>query len=212
MTWDEYATAWSKLHGGFDPRAAPGVVRGWVLAAYKIGSWLGGKRVSPLAVTIAGVMLCLAVPLAALGGRAGLAIGALLVLLAAMADGLDGAVAVVSGRVSRAGFLYDSVADRVGELAWLAAFWIAGAPGPLVVAAGAASWLHEYVRARAAAGGMTEIGAVTVGERPTRVSIAFSGLVFAVLGVPMVVFAAGWLLMQLIGFGQLILVARRALR
>ncbi|MEU4691172.1 CDP-alcohol phosphatidyltransferase family protein [Actinoplanes sp. NPDC023714] len=212
MTWDEYATAWSKLHGGFDPREASAVVRGWVLSAYRIGSFLGRKRISPLSVTIAGVVLCLAVPLAALGGSVGLAAGALLVLLAAMADGLDGAVAVVTGRVSRAGFVLDSVADRVGELGWLAAFWVAGAPGPLVVAAGAASWLHEYVRARAVAGGMAEIGAVTVGERPTRVSVAFTGLVFGALGVPMTVFAAAWLLLQSIGFAQLIFAVRRALR
>ena len=62
-------------------------------------------------------------------------------------------------------------ADRIGELGWLAAFWVAGAPGWLVVAAGAASWLHEYLRARATAGGMAEIGAVTAlgaqGERAT---------------------------------------------
>jgi phosphatidylglycerophosphate synthase len=211
VLWDEYATAWSRLHGGFDPRQASILVRGWVLGAYKIGSWLGRKRISPLSVTIAGVVLCLAVPLAALAGPAGLAAGALLVLLAAMADGLDGAVAVVTGRVSRAGFVYDSVADRVGEVGWLAAFWVAGAPGWLVVAAGAASWLHEYVRARAAATGMAEIGAVTVGERPTRVSIAFTGLVLGALSVPVFIFAAAWLLMQTIGFAQLVFAVRRAL-
>jgi phosphatidylglycerophosphate synthase len=212
VTWDEYAVAWSRLHGGFDPRTASPVVRGWVLGAYEIGSWLGRRRVSPLSVTLAGVLLCLAVPLAALAGPAGLAVGALLVLLAAAADGLDGAVAVVSGRVSRAGFVYDSVADRVGEVGWLAAFWVAGAPGWLVVAAGAASWLHEYVRARAAAAGMDEIGVVTVGERPTRVSVAFSGLLLGALSVPVLLFAGAWLLMQTIGFAQLVFAVRRALR
>lgn len=215
MTWEEYATAWSRLHGGFDPRRASPLIRGWVLGAYRIGSFLGRRRVSPLSVTVAGVVLCLAVPLAAQGGPAGLALGALLVLLAAMADGLDGAVAVVTGRVSRAGFVYDSVADRVGELGWLAALWVAGAPGWLVVAAGAASWLHEYVRARAAAGGMAEIGAVTVGERPTRVSVTVSGLLVGSLLWPdlvVTIAAAAWLAMQLAGFAQLISAVRRALR
>ncbi|WP_374238216.1 CDP-alcohol phosphatidyltransferase family protein [Actinoplanes sp. DH11] len=214
MTWDEYVTAWSKLHGGFDPRQAAPVVRGWVRGAYRIGSFLGRKGVTPFTVTAAGVLLCLAVPLAALAGRPGLALGALLVLLAAVADALDGAVAVVTGRISRAGYIYDSVADRVGELGWLTAFWVGGAPGWLVVTAGAASWLHEYVRARAAAGGMPEIGAVTVGERPTRVSIAFTALIAGAL-LPWPVFtvaAAAWLVMQAIGFGQLIFVVRRALR
>ena len=214
MTWDEYATAWSGLHGGFDPRSASPVVRGWVRLAYRIGSFLARRRVAPITVTIAGVLLCLAVPFAALAGRPGLALGALLVLLAAVADGLDGAVAVVSGRVSRAGFVYDSVADRIGELGWLAAFWVAGAPGWLVVAAGAASWLHEYLRARATAGGMAEIGAVTVGERPTRVSVGITGLVLGAIAFPgtvVTVAAAVWLALQITGFAQLTAAVRRAL-
>ncbi|MEU4221910.1 CDP-alcohol phosphatidyltransferase family protein [Actinoplanes sp. NPDC026623] len=176
MTWEEYAAAWSGLHGGFDPRGASPVVRGWIRLTYRAGCLLGRLGVGPTAVTAFGLLLCLGVPAAALLGNAGLLLGAALVLLAAGADGLDGAVAVVTGRTSRIGFVYDSVADRLGELAWLAAFWIAGAPGWLVVAAGAVSWLHEYVRARAAAGGMRGLGRVTVGERPTRVSVAISGL------------------------------------
>jgi phosphatidylglycerophosphate synthase len=153
------------------------LVRGWLRAAYRIGSWLGSKGVGPTAVTTAGLLLCLAVPAAALLGPAGLALGALLVLAAAVADGVDGTVALVTGRATRLGYVYDSVADRVGELAWLTAFWAAGAPGWLVVTAGAASWLHEYARARATAAGMTEIGVVTIAERPTRVLISIFGLV-----------------------------------
>lgn len=152
------------------------MVRGWLRQAYRIGSWLGSKGVGPTAVTTAGLILCLAVPAVALLGPGGLALGALLVLAAAVADGLDGTVALVTGRATRLGYVYDSVADRVGEVAWLAAFWVAGAPGLAVVAAGAASWLHEYARARATAAGMTEIGVVTVAERPTRVLISIFGL------------------------------------
>jgi CDP-diacylglycerol--glycerol-3-phosphate 3-phosphatidyltransferase len=222
MTWDEYAVAWSKLHGGFDPRGASGVVRGWVHIAYRIGSWLGARRIGPMAVTTAGLLLCVAVPAAALLGRAGLLIGALLVLLAGFADGLDGAVAVVSGRTTRLGFVYDSLADRLGELAWLTAFWIfdPGAPGWLVVAAGATSWFHEYARARATAAGMSEIGVVTVGERPTRVSVAISGLLIAGLTgyvhsswvqAVLIVAAAAWLALGLIGLIQLLLTVRREL-
>lgn len=220
MTWDEYAKAWSALHGGFDPAGASPVVRGWVRLAYRGGSLLGRLRVGPTAVTGAGLLLCLAVPFAALLGRGGLIFAAVLVLLAAFADGLDGAVAVVTGRVSRIGFVYDSVADRLGEVAWLAAFWVAGAPGWLVVAGGATSWLHEYLRARATAGGMAEIGAVTVGERPTRVSVAISGLLIGgVAGfvhpgwdiAVITVAAAGWLILSLIGLAQLIITVRRRL-
>ncbi|MDI6097957.1 CDP-alcohol phosphatidyltransferase family protein [Actinoplanes sp. NEAU-A12] len=221
MTWDEYATAWSGLHGGFDPRRASPLVRGWVRGAYEIGSWLGRKGVAPVAVTLAGLLLCLAVPLAAPAGVPGLAGGAVLVLLAAAADGLDGAVAVITGRVTRGGFVYDSVADRIGEAAWLAAFWLAGVPGWLVVIAGAASWLHEYLRARAAVAGMPDIGTVTVGERPARVAVTVTGLILAPLAafvspgwtVPVLTVAVAiWLILQVIGLIQLAAAVRAALR
>ena len=126
----------------------------------------------------------------------------------------------MTGTTSRLGFVYDSAADRIGEVAWLAAFWVAGAPGWLVVAAGALSWLHEYVRARATAGGMSGIGAVTVGERPIRVSVAFSGLVVGgVAGLVhggwdttvVVVAATVWLALAAAGFAQLAGAVRRAL-
>ena len=220
MTWQEYAAAWSRLHGGFDPETAAPVVRGWIRLAYRGGVLLARLRVGPAAVTTCGLLLCLAVPFAALLGRPGLLLAALLVLLASFADGLDGAVAVVTGRTSRLGFVYDSVADRIGELAWLAAFWVAGVPGWLAAAGAAVSWLHEYVRARAAAAGMDGLGIVTVGERPTRVSVAISGLLVggvaglvrpgwetAVVGVAAVV----WLALGLIGLAQLGHAVRREL-
>jgi phosphatidylglycerophosphate synthase len=220
LTWEEYAAAWSELHGGFDPDAASPLVRGWVRLAYRGGSLLGRLRIGPTTVTVAGLLLCVAVPVAALFGPAGLLLGGLIVLLAGFADGLDGAVAVVTGRTTRIGFVYDSAADRLGEAAWLVAFWLAGVPAWLAVAAGAVSWLHEYVRARAIAAGMREIGAVTVGERPTRVSVAISALVVAgVAGLVrdgwdttvVTVGASVWLALAVVGLAQLTVAVRREL-
>lgn len=219
MTFQEYAAAWSALHGGFDPATASPLVRGWVRLAYRAGVLLARLRIAPATVTVAGLALCVAVPFVVPLGPGGLLLGALLVLLAGFADAFDGAVAVVSGRISRTGFVLDSVADRLGEAAWLAAFWVAGAPGWLVVTAGAASWLHEYVRARAAAAGMADIGVVTVGERPTRVSVAISGLLVGGLAAltygwgahVSTIAAAAWLGLQLIGSAQLIRAVRGAL-
>jgi phosphatidylglycerophosphate synthase len=221
LSWDEYATAWSSLHGGFDPNGTSPVVRGWLRLAYTGGRLLGRLGVGPTAVTAAGLVLCLAVPYSAAQGPVGLLIGAGLVLLAGAADALDGAVAVVTGKVSRIGFVYDSVADRLGELAWLAAFWLAGAPGLLVVAGGATSWLHEYVRARSAGAGMRGVGVVTVAERPTRVSVALVGLLLGggagllrpELGASTVTLAAvAWLAFAVFGLGQLVTAVRRDLR
>jgi CDP-diacylglycerol--glycerol-3-phosphate 3-phosphatidyltransferase len=225
LTWEEYAAAWSRLHGGFDPEGAAPPVRGWIRLAYRAGSLLGrlriGRlRIGPTAVTAAGLLLSVVVPFAALLGPGGLLLGGLIVLLASFADGLDGAVAVVTGRTTRIGFVYDSAADRLGEAAWLVAFWLAGVPAWLIVAAGAVSWLHEYLRARATAAGMREIGAVTVGERPIRVSVAISALVVGGLaglvrdgwdGSVLTVGAAAWLALAVIGLAQLVVAVRREL-
>ena len=75
--------------------------------------------------------------------------------------------------------------------------------------------LQEYVRARAAAGGMTEVGVVTVWERPTRVIVtaAFLGA-RGLLGdgrgptsAPRPGSGSAWS-----GWSQLIVVVRRRLR
>jgi phosphatidylglycerophosphate synthase len=220
VTWEEYAAAWSALHGGFDPDKASAPVRGWVRLTYRGGSLLGRLRIGPTAVTAGGLVLCLAVPFLALLGPVGLLVGGLVVLLAGFADGLDGAVAVVTGTATRMGYVYDSAADRIGEAAWLAAFWLAGVPPWLVVAAGAVSWLHEYVRARATAGGMADIGTVTVGERPTRVSVAISALVVGgVAGLVhhgwdstvLVIGTVVWLAFAVLGLAQLVVAVRREL-
>lgn len=220
LKWDDYATAWARLHGGFDPRAAAPVVRAWLRFAYHVGYILGRLRITPTAVTVAGVLLCLCVPLFSVRSVDGPILGALFVLLASVADSVDGAVAVATKRTTRLGYVYDSLADRLGEVAWLAAFWLVGAPGALVVAGGALSWLHEYVRARAVAAGMRDIGAVTVGERPTRVCVALVGLLLAGLtGLIDPDLAAGtitmatavWVLLAGFGLGQLLSTVRRAL-
>jgi phosphatidylglycerophosphate synthase len=212
VLWDDYATTWSGLHGGFDPRRASFLVRGWVRIAYGIGSWLARHGVGPMSVTTMGLLVCWTVPAAVLLGRWGAFLAAVLVLVAALADGLDGAVAVITGRTTRLGYVYDSVADRLGELAWLVAFFLAGAPGWLVVAAGAVSWLQEYARARATAAGMSEIGVVTVAERPTRVLVAIFGLLAAAAWPPLIIAAAAvWTALSLVAGVQLAVAIRRAL-
>ncbi|WP_433686785.1 CDP-alcohol phosphatidyltransferase family protein [Micromonospora carbonacea] len=220
LNWDEYATAWARLHGGFDPRAAAPVVRAWLRFAYHVGYVLGRLRVTPTAVTVAGVLLCLCVPLFAVRPVSGPVLAALFVLAASVADSVDGAVAVATNRTTRLGYVYDSVADRLGEAAWLAAFWLVGAPGALVAAAGGLSWLHEYVRARSVSAGMREIGAVTVGERPTRVCVALVGLLLSGLAGlidqdltagTITMATAVWVLLAGFGLGQLLAAVRRAL-
>jgi CDP-diacylglycerol--glycerol-3-phosphate 3-phosphatidyltransferase len=119
---------------------------------------------------------------------------------------------MVTDRVTRLGYVYDSVADRITEACWLVALYLVGAPGWLAALCGGLAWLHEYIRARATAAGMPEVGAVTAGERPTRVILAIVGLFLAGMsglvagalpaGTVTVVLAI-WVLFGLIGLVQL---------
>ena len=104
---------------------------------------------------------------AAQGGRWPLAAAAL-VVLAGVLDGLDGAVALHTGRARPLGAVVDAVADRLGDLLLVATLAVLGAPPAWCVAAAALTMLHEYLRARAGAAGMPGVGALTVAERPTR--------------------------------------------
>jgi CDP-diacylglycerol---glycerol-3-phosphate 3-phosphatidyltransferase len=221
VNWDGYASAWAGLHGGYDPRRAAPTVRAWLRLAYAAGRLLARAGASPGAVTLTGLLLSLAAPLVARGGPGWPLGAAALVLLAAVADSADGAVAVVTGRATRLGSVYDSAADRLGELCWAAALWAVGAPGLLAALCAVLSWLHEYVRARATAVGMTGIGAVTAGERPTRVSVVFVGLLLAgatgllapaLAAGTATVAAAAWAVLAVIGLGQLLAAVRVALR
>jgi CDP-diacylglycerol--glycerol-3-phosphate 3-phosphatidyltransferase len=210
VRWDGYAERWSELHGGYDPRRASTLVRGWLRLAYEISRQLAKTPIGPGTVTTAGLVLSAAVPLVAWPGGAWLPVSAVLVVLAALADTVDGALAVVTGRTSRLGQVYDSVADRLAEAAWLVALLLAGAPAWLA-AMGGISWLHEYVRARATVAGMAEVGTVTVAERPTRVIVTAFGLA-AMAGWAATVATAVWVVLGGIGLIQLHAAVRRALR
>ncbi|GGM80562.1 CDP-alcohol phosphatidyltransferase family protein [Dactylosporangium sucinum] len=213
LDWDGYAERWSRSHGGYDPRTASPVVRGWLRLSFRIGSALirAGVR-SPNAVTAAGLLLAAAVPMTALGGRRAAVAGAVLVLLSAVADSVDGVLAVVTGRASRLGQVWDSAADRLSEAAWMTAFWLLGAPAWLAVGGTGLMWLHEYLRARATVAGMSGIGTVTVAERPTRVLLAIFGLL-AAAAVPAGATAALVVtaVLGITGLVQLVIAVRKAL-
>jgi phosphatidylglycerophosphate synthase len=152
-------------------------VRAWLRLAYGVGRVLAAVGVQPGAVTASGVLVSFLVPVVVLFGGPWLLVAAGLVVVSALADSADGAVAVISSQTSRLGAFYDSMADRISEAAWLLALWLLGVPGILVTVCGGLAWLHEYARARAAVSGMTGIGAVTVAERPTRVILVTLALV-----------------------------------
>ena len=162
---DEYLAAWSRWHGGTGTESA--LVRGWLSVAWTLARPLAG--LPPVVATALGLLVAAAAVLPAGAGGAWLLLAGVLVGLSGLLDSLDGALAIGTGRASRRGFVLDSVVDRLTEVAYAGALWVAGAPGWLAVAFGALCWLPDYLRARAGQAGVRETGAISVWERPTRV-------------------------------------------
>jgi CDP-diacylglycerol--glycerol-3-phosphate 3-phosphatidyltransferase len=208
---------WSALHGGLEPsRLVAGWVRGvqWLAAARPVA------RVPPDVLSAAGVLAVAgALGAAAVGGRWPL-LAAVLVLLAGLLDGLDGAVALATGRARPLGAVVDAVADRVGDLLLAATLLALGAPPAWCAAAAGLVLLHEYLRARAQAAGMPGVGAVTVAERPTRlalVAVACLGAGALPGGTPLTgwdwagVCAAAWVVVGVVGLVHLAVVVVRSI-
>jgi CDP-diacylglycerol--glycerol-3-phosphate 3-phosphatidyltransferase len=211
---ETYFDRWAELHGGYDPRSNA-LVRAWLTGAYVLARPLAAGGVPPDLVTALGVLVSGgAVGAAAAGTGWWLLAAALVVVLSGLLDNLDGAVALLSGRTTRWGHVLDSVADRVSDLLYVAALWVAGAPGPVCAVGGALMSLQEYARARAAAGGMAEVGVVTVWERPTRVIVTAAFLASAAaLGSPWPTLGAwAWVGLGVVGLVQLLVAVRRRLR
>lgn len=151
-------------------------LRLFLTLTYRAARPLARRGLSPTTVTLAGLWLAFVVPVITL--RSPL-IAAVICLLSATLDGVDGAVAGLSGRATRTGFVLDSVVDRLAEVAFFLALVAVGGH----VGAAAAGWagvvLLEYTRARAGNAGLGEVGVVTVAERPTRVLCVVFGLLGA---------------------------------
>jgi phosphatidylglycerophosphate synthase len=184
LSREEYLAAWAGWHGGTDP-AASGLVRGWLSAAYALARPVAG--LPPVVATGLGLLVTGAAVGAAVPGGWWLVLAGVLVGVSGVLDSLDGALAIISGRASRRGFVLDSAVDRLTEAGYAAALWVAGAPGWLAAVFGALCWLPDYLRARAGQAGVAETGALSVWERPSRV--ALTGFTLGGAGV---LAATGW--------------------
>jgi CDP-diacylglycerol--glycerol-3-phosphate 3-phosphatidyltransferase len=154
---------------------------------------LARTRVSPNALTTAGVLLCAAaavlIPFEDHNKFLFYWLAAALFIVGSILDVLDGALARQSNKATPFGAFLDSLSDRVSEGFVLAAialvFARAGDDIAVVfcVAAVAGSFLVSYARAKAELIGLK--GDVGVGSRAERVIVISSGLILAPLGVPL---------------------------
>jgi CDP-diacylglycerol--glycerol-3-phosphate 3-phosphatidyltransferase len=159
------------------------------LASRSIGG-LARTRVTPNALTTAGVSLCLAAAVIAyFEYRDELLfywLAAFVFVVGSILDILDGALARAGGKTTPFGSFLDSTTDRVGEGAMLGAIGLIFSSHGNEVALGATmaaiagSLLVSYTRAKAEALGLR--GDVGLGSRAERVVVITAGLVLAPWG------------------------------
>ncbi len=151
---------------------------------------LARTRVSPNALTAAGVLLCAAASVVVWfeyrNELLAFWVGAALFIVGSILDILDGALARRSNKATPFGAFVDSTTDRVSEAVMLGAIALiftrdgneiaVGA----TVAAVAGSFLVSYTRARAEALGLK--GDVGIGSRAERVFVISAGLILAPWG------------------------------
>ena len=186
---DEFFSQWSDLHGG---AAIKGIVRLWLTISFAICRLLSAVRITPNGLTYVSLLFA-GLYLYFIDSHWAIAF----LILSLMADGLDGTLAIITGRVTRWGAALDSVVDRIVEAIWAIGLFHMGAPWQYVLVAWLAAFAQEYMRARAGGLGIHEIGVVTISERPVRATFIFVALIGRVVGVNVIdVVALIWMLMQ----------------
>jgi CDP-diacylglycerol--glycerol-3-phosphate 3-phosphatidyltransferase len=151
-----------------------------------MGVQLRRTGISANMLTTTGLVMAVAAAIAIANGA--LALGLLLLVLTAVPDVLDGAVAKASGTASPRGAFFDSVVDRVsdalllGGVAWYLASTHSGRIAVLPFAVAAASMLVSYERARAESLGFDARGGLM--ERAERLAFLAFGLLFESLLIP----------------------------
>ena len=155
-------------------------------AVQPIGDGLRRTGLTPDHLTLIGLILAVAATVViALGGLRG---GLVLVILAALPDLLDGALAKASNNASQRGAFFDSVADRVtdmlllGGVGWYLATEYGGHAALLPFAVMGLSALISYQRAKAESLGLQAKGGLM--ERAERVILLCIGLLFDSLLIP----------------------------
>jgi len=202
MNKSEFLTAWSKLHG--DAQVS-GVVKAWLNISYLISKPLSRIGVTPNALTISGLFFGIILYLYAQTIWA-----PILLVISLICDGIDGSLAILTGKSSKWGALLDSLADRITEFFWVLALYKIGVGMNLLIAVLLIASVQEYLRARAGGLGVHEVGVVTPAERPVRASFIFVLLIAFQFGIEMlneITFI--WLILQCI---SLFMVSRLAYR
>ena len=191
MNKSDFLSTWSKIHGDAQ---VTGIVKGWLNISYLITKLLAKIRTSPNGLTIFGLVFGVLLYLNSQSVWA-----PILLVLSLICDGLDGSLAIITGKSSKWGAILDSVIDRLTEVFWVLALYSLGINLNLLIAVLILSTVQEYLRARAGGVGVVEVGVVTYAERPVRASFVFIALIAFNLDLNILDQIIGiWLLLQII--------------
>jgi CDP-diacylglycerol--glycerol-3-phosphate 3-phosphatidyltransferase len=155
-------------------------------AVKPLGNGLRRTGLSPDHLTVMGLLVAVGAAVAIGFGQ--LHLGLLLVILAALPDLLDGALAKATNTSSQRGAFFDSVIDRVtdallfGGVAWHFASTESAHLAMLPFAIMASSSVISYQRAKAESLGLEAKGGLM--ERAERIILLCVGLLFDVLLIP----------------------------
>jgi CDP-diacylglycerol--glycerol-3-phosphate 3-phosphatidyltransferase len=155
-------------------------------AVRPVGQLLRRTGMSPDHLTILGILFAIAAAFSIAQGA--LRGGLILVILAALPDMLDGALAKAAGSASQRGAFFDSVVDRVtdsllfGGVAWFFASEKSPHLALLPMAIMGVSSLISYERAKAESLGLYAKGGLM--ERAERIIVLCVGLLFDSLLTP----------------------------
>jgi phosphatidylglycerophosphate synthase len=191
MKKGEFFLIWRRLHGDAN---ISGIVKGWLSISYVVVKPLSKARVTPNILTIFGLLfgVLLYVNAETFWAPA-------LLVLSLICDGIDGSLAIVTNKSTKWGAILDSTVDRLTEIFWVLALYKIGADLKLLIIVLLSASVQEYVRARAAGLGVSEVGIVTFAERPVRASFVF--IVFISLQFNFTIYnqiIICWLALQLI--------------
>jgi len=165
MKKDEFFSIWGRLHGDAN---ISGIVKGWLSISYVVVKPLSKARVTPNILTMFGLLFGVL-----LYANAETFWAPALLVLSLICDGIDGSLAIITNKSTKWGAILDSTVDRLTEIFWVLALYKVGADLNLLIIVLLAASVQEYMRARAAGLGVSEVGIVTFAERPVRASFVF---------------------------------------
>jgi phosphatidylglycerophosphate synthase len=195
MTKDEFFLTWSKLHGDAN---ISGIVKGWLTISFPVSKSLAKIRITPNALTILGLIFGIVLYINTKAVWA-----PVILVISLICDGVDGSLAIITGKSSKWGALLDSVVDRITEVFWALALYTLGVDSKILITVLILASAQEYLRARAGGVGLAQVGVVTVAERPVRASFIFIGLIAFNLDLQVlnqITFV--WLILQAISFSM----------